>query len=200
MVIKAAEIFKAVGINNYTKIKWSEIKKHPIPNASGVYIIEIPSDLKAPTFNIKNWMELSGRIEIEGNKATETDIIQSLNAHWHTSENIIYIGQSSISKEGLKKRLNDFCKHKPGNKGPHTGGFWLKLLDDIDNLNVYYAIHENAGEIEFKMLMYFVMKRSGEKDLLKIDNIGKYLPFANLTAEIDKRHNIKGSVKEKRKS
>lgn len=203
MSIKAEEIFKAVGIDNYTKIKWGEIKKHPIPNVSGVYIIETSSTLTTPAFNgntIKNWITLSGRIEIENKIAKEKDIIKSLSAHWHPSENIIYIGRSAISKKGLKKRLNDFYNHTPGNKGPHTGGFWLKLLDDIDNLNVYYAVHKNAEEVEFKMLMYFMMKMAREKDLLKIENMGKYLPFANLTAEIDKRHNIKGAAKEKKKS
>lgn len=60
---------------------------------------------------------------------------------------------------------------------------------------MHYAICENPHELEFRMLLYFIMKTSGEKDIYKLNNIGSYLPFANLTVDVDKPHGITGAIK-----
>ena len=45
------------------------------------------------------------------------------------------------------------------------------------------------------MLMYFAMKAASKENILEVEGIGNYLPFANLTADIDKQHCIKGAIK-----
>lgn len=200
-MIKVEEIYNAVGISEYTTIKWGVIRQSKIPKEFGVYIIEIHELFENPQLNdnaINEWLDNSGRVEIQEHKKVNTGLAKKhLSTFWKPDESIIYIGQSSLSKGGIKKRLSDFFSHCPGNKGPHAGGYWVKLLNNIDQLNVHYAICENPHELEFRMLMYFIMKTSGEKDISKLKNIGSYLPFANLTADIDKPHSITGAIKEK---
>jgi hypothetical protein len=199
-MIEVKDIFATAGIQEYTSIRWGVIKKSAIPKAFGVYIIEVPELQKTPSFNedsINLWLENSNRVQIGERKADLGSIKGHLKAFWKDNETIIYIGQSSSSGKGLKKRLEDFYGHTPGNKGPHSGGYWVKLLNDIDKLKVHYSICENPHEVEFKMLIYFVLKSSGNTDTTKVNNIGSYLPFANLTADIDKKHGIKGAIKEK---
>lgn len=201
MAVTVEEIFNAVGIKNFNFIKWGEIKKHSIPNKPGIYVIALPSaqqELEVDKKAIENWMEKSGRVSIEGKTATLADLITELKKHWKLNETILYIGQTSTSVDGLKKRLGDFYGHSTGNNGPHSGGYWIKLLNNLNNLNVHYAVCEDSYEKEFKMLMYFAMKVAENESIFDIAGLGKYLPFANLTADIDKKHGIQGAVKGKK--
>ncbi len=197
-MIKVKEIFKAVGVSEYTTIKWGAIRQSEIPKKYGVYIIEIPELYTNPPLNeaaISNWLGNSKRVEIDEKKVDIKTVKKHLSTFWKPNESIVYIGQSSLSQKGINKRLSDFFGHQPGNKGPHAGGYWVKLLNNINNLNVHYTICENPHELEFRMLMYFIMKTSGEKDIYKLNNIGSYLPFANLTVDVDKPHGITGAIK-----
>lgn len=198
MSITAKQLFKTVGITQFETIMWGDIKIAAIPNKFGVYVIELNEVQKSPFFDaaaIKSWLSNSGHVIIDNKAATYKSVNAELNAHWHAEETILYVGQTSTSAKGLKKRLVDFYNHKPGNKGPHAGGYWLKLLSNLDTVKVHYAVCDSAYEIEFKMLLKFVMLSANKSDILKIKDLGKYLPFANRTADFDKKHNIKGAIK-----
>ena len=204
MPVTVKELFNAFNLKVEVPLKFGTLTKKDLHESHGVYVIEIPKKMSAPNFKedlLKAWFEKSGRVNIKGKDANVKTVTDELNKFWHKDETIIYIGQTSKSVEGLKKRLNDFRLHKPGNKGSHAGGYWSKLLDKWENFNVHYAIVEdqNIRDLEFKMLMYFVMKTANEKNIFKIENIGNYLPFANLTADFDTPHSISGAIKEKNK-
>ena len=202
MAVTVEEIFNKVGIKEFDTLKWGEIKKHSIPNKPGIYVIALPhekQELEVDKKVIEDWMKKSENLSVGGEADTPSALIKELKSHWKPNATILYIGQTSTSVKGLKKRLIDFYRHKPGNSGSHSGGYWIKLLSDLDNLHVHYAACDNSYEKEFKMLMYFAMKLAKKESILDIEGLGKYLPFANLTADIDKEHRIKGAVKGKKK-
>ena len=201
MSVKIKQLFDSVGIKDYKTIKWEDIKSTDIPDKFGVYIIELNEVQNQPVFDkskINKWLSESGHVTINNIEATLKTVTTELKSHWIQDETILYIGQTSTSAKGLKKRLKDFHSHQPGNKGPHSGGYWIKLLCDLNNFKVHYAMCENAYDVEFKMLLKFVMLTANESDIMKIENLGQYLPFANLTADFDKRHNIKGAIKKRK--
>lgn len=83
----------------------------------------------------------------------------------------------------------------------HSGGYWLLLLQDLEDCFVYYyetAKEENPRDIEFKLLLKFIELKT-QKPYHLIENLGSYLPFANLTADFDKKHGVTGAIKRKRK-
>jgi hypothetical protein len=196
-------LFHKVGLTPSEPIRWGQ----PIPEiGNGVYVVSLSSnnsknDGLLPTCEIKEevfskWRSLSPELNING-KLTKQVIELELNKYWRPKESILYIGESTSKTNGLTKRVNQFYIHQVGWKGPHTGGYWLKLLSNLENLFVYYAVCKNPRDTEFKMLMHFIEQTSG-KSFYDLDELGKYLPFANLKVDFQKKHNISKAVSKKR--
>ncbi len=78
----------------------------------------------------------------------------------------------------------------------HTGGYWIKLLSQLENLYVYHAQSKNPRDTEFKMLMYFIEESTGES-FYELEELGIHLPFANLKVDFQKKHNISNAVQKK---
>ncbi|MFD0994254.1 hypothetical protein, partial [Tenacibaculum geojense] len=189
-------------------VKWNEEFKAKF---NGVYVIAKTNDpmtqiAKNPSFGIcenafSKWIKEATELKLNGEK---DDRIENFKGHlsefWNPNENILYIGQSSSKTNPIQKRVRQFYSHKLGQKGPHTGGYWLKLLDCLENTFVFYAEAKNPRDTEFKMLMKYIEYSTG-KSFYELENIGKNLPFANLTADFYKEHRIKNATnKNKRKT
>ncbi len=147
-MIKVEEIYNAVGISEYTTIKWGVIRQSKIPKEFGVYIIEIHELFENPQLNdnaINEWLDNSGRVEIQEHKKVNTGLAKKhLSTFWKPDESIIYIGQSSLSKGGIKKRLSDFFSHCLKQRTA-CRWLWVKLLNNM-KLNVHYAIENPHRE------------------------------------------------------
>ena len=103
----------------------------------------------------------------------------------------MYIGESQA---GLNQRIGQYYSHVVGWKGPHTGGYWIKLINELNQLYVYYSEADNSREAEFKLLMHFI-ESVAEQSFYDIDNLSKYLPFGNLKVDFTKYHLITNAVK-----
>ena len=204
MPVTVKEIFKVVGLEAPVGIKW----KTPIPtNDNGVYVVSLSSDASinkdtCSTFEIgeeifSNWKILSPNLNVNG-MVSKKIIEEELNKYWKPKEAVLYIGESTSKTNGLGKRVKQFYDHNVGRKGPHTGGYWIKLLSQLENLYVYHAKCKNPRDTEFKMLMYFIEQSTG-KSFYELDELGIHLPFANLKVDFQKRHNISNAVQKKNK-
>lgn len=193
------DLFKKVGLTPSAPVKWGDT----IPiKGNGVYVVSLsdnPSKNKNnfPLFEISkdvfnNWRKLSPEVNVNG-VLSKAVIEEELNRFWKAGQNILYIGESTSESNGLAKRLNQFYIHKVGWKGPHTGGYWIKLLSELENLYVYYAVCPNPRDTEFKMLMYFI-EQTASRSFYELDELGKHLPFANLKVDFQKKHAIKKAV------
>lgn len=203
MPLTVYDIFRKVRLTPSVPIRWNQ--KIPVKKC-GVYLISTSENPKKNLGTLskplickkvfKHWTELTSNLNINGEKATYLKIQKEINNYWHSKENILYIGESSSMNNNLTGRVNQFYIHKVGWKGPHTGGYWIKLLKNINELYVYYSECEYPRDTEFKMLMYFIEKTKG-KSFYDLEDLGKYLPFANLKVDFQKKHNIKGSISKK---
>ncbi len=200
MPITVNQLATKFGLVFKDPLRWSE----PIPTKkSGVYIIS--SSLKPdknegatdePIFSkdaLTAWKKTATGLELffQPNPSID-DLAKALKMHWHKNENILYIGKTS----NLNKRLNDFYEHQVGYPSPHLGGFWLKLLENLYKLRVYYTETDQQDELEFKLLLFFVENLKGES-YTEIKNIGQYLPFANRKIDIEKQTVFKNQTKKK---
>jgi hypothetical protein len=203
-MVTVNELFKKVGLVPTAPVKWDEA----IPiKGNGIYVISLSSDASKnrgilPLCSIsddvfENWKALSPELNVNGVLSKQI-IEKELNQFWKPKENILYIGESTSVNNQLKGRVKQFYKHKVGNKGPHTGGYWIKLLSKLEDLFVYYAVCENPRDTEFKMLMYFIEQTTG-KSLYEVDELGIHLPFANLKADFRKKHGINKAVSKPKK-
>jgi len=204
MPLTVSEIFKKVGLEPSEAIKWNT---KILSNENGVYVISL-SDNPSVNKGVLNKFEINEEVfdswktlspELNVNGQISKKIIESeLNQYWRASENILYIGESSSKTNGISKRVNQFYIHQVGWKGPHTGGYWIKLLSQLEDLYVYYAACDNPRDTEFKMLLYFIEQTSG-KSFYDIEQLGDYLPFANLKIDSLKKHYISNVVQRKSK-
>lgn len=207
MALSINKLFTDFNLDYSNAIKWNEKFEAKV---NGVYIIAKTNNpfttiAENSNFGIcpsasSRWIHEATELKINGNKVKR---IKSINEHliefWNPKENILYIGQSSSKTNPIQKRVAQFYAHKLGQKGPHTGGYWLKLLDCLENTYVYFAESRNPRDTEFKMLMKYIECTTG-KSFYDLENIGNHLPFANLTADFYKIHGIKNSTnKNKRK-
>lgn len=204
MAVRVKEIFNKVGLEPSAPLKWS----NAIPiKGNGVYVIStsnnstmnrgITSSCKMNEEVFKRWKTFSPELHVSNVSIIES-IEAEINKFWKPKENILYIGESSSETNGLAKRVNQFYIRQVGWKGPHTGGYWIKLLSQLEELYVYYAVCDYPRDTEFKMLLYF-MEQSAGKSFYEIQELGKHLPFANMKADFQKTHSISKAVSKTKK-
>ena len=190
MPLTVDNLFKSLSISYEGPFKWKEKINAKF---NGVYIISLESkvkfDLCPSTF--KYWKDQAKDLEINGRKVKKLqEVKEYLEKFWNKNESILYIGESTSKTNPIQKRINQFYIHKVGQKGPHTGGYWLKLLPYLGELSIYYAKVDNPREVEFKLLMKYVELTTG-KSFYDLQNFSLYFPFANLKADILKPHTIR---------
>lgn len=171
-------------------------------NFNGVYVISTSCNPKAHTqieINIcnesfQNWLIEVPDLEIEGQRATDINQVKNyLSKFWNANENILYIRESTSKTNPIQKRINQFYVHKVDQKGPHTGGYWIKLLACIKDLHIYFAESPSPRETEFKMILKFVELNSG-KSFFDLENFTNYFPFANSKVDIFKKSLIRNHI------
>jgi len=173
-------------------------------NNYGIYIISSsqkiglsPNYKSAVYFNdnqINIWMQNAPCMMLYNNKPTILNLKQQLMKFWLCDEPILYIGKAE--KQSLHERINQFYRHNVGKKSPHKGGYWLKLLSNLNDLYIHILPTEDSHKIEEKMLEYFMGNVSKESKQNSVDD-KLCLPFANLQLRsgIIKNHGLKNHYK-----
>lgn len=171
-----------------------------IENNNGIYIIStnknkdfLPDHETQIVFNEKQidlWMTNASNMILNGKKPSKIDLINQLSGFWLTNETILYIGKAE--KQTLSERIGQFYNHKVGKKSPHKGGYWLKLLKNLDELYIHLYSTKQSHAIEEEMLNQFI-KDISESTKSKLLDKNLCLPFANLQlrSRVIKSHGLK---------
>jgi len=180
------ELFSLVGISKFGCVRWGQKLEC---SQQGVYIVstsklpEEPAVTGQPKFNdtaIQKWIERLPGFTIDGVRPNLTTLKNRLAQFWLPNESVLYIGQT---KNSLSKRVTQYYDTELGAPKPHSGGQWLKTLDNMEALYVYYAPIERGRDpedVESDLLNYFHFQ-AGE------------LPFANLKGPNGrKKHGLQG--------
>ncbi len=127
-------------------------------------------------------------LTVDGIPATPNLLAERLGHFWIPNEPILYIGKASTS---LRTRVRQYYSTKLGARSPHAGGWWLKTLDELDQLYIHFALCHDATEREQQMLAAFAdaFDPVHRKQLFDSDRVG---PFANVetTTRLNKRHGL----------
>lgn len=202
MPITVADLVKKAGLNpdELKKVKWGL----PINSKkAGVYIIALSDNAyenivmpKFPvsTIILKQWIDKVGGFKVDGVETTDYAYIQKrLSKFWLQDESILYIGKAKVRRKGsgLGKRINEYYNTCFGEKKPHAGGHWIKMLSILTELYVYYIECSDCDKIESLMLDIFEENIS-KSNKERLNDTGVMLPFANLEngRKIRKKHGI----------
>jgi putative transcriptional regulator len=128
--VSVSRLFGAAGLSVCGPVRWTERVPEKRP---GVYVVATSSDPSSD----------SGLDRIAG-------LPKAVAIRWVPSQSVLYAGCTSRS---LSIRLNQFYRHKHGDRSPHRGGQDVKLLSCA--LWVFWAPTETPEEAEVRMIEEF---------------------------------------------
>lgn len=198
------EIFQRIGLQIKGQVKWNT----SIPqDKCGLYVIAL-TDVQdkmvchnLPQFNnsaFDNWLSTvragNKQILVDNLIANSQQIKNRLSKFWLSDETIVYIGKAGpTNSRTLRKRVDEYYKTKLGCDKKHAGGHWLNVLQNVNQLTVFYCdyVNNDIEEKEEEMMSYFIENVSAFTKENLFDKVNCF-PFAN--KEIH-RHSLKSKIK-----
>jgi hypothetical protein len=194
-----AAVFAAADLESEGAVRWGR----PVGDErSGVYVValaEQPDVLNvlpaAPIARaaIDQLLAVRPELTLAGRRPSGSELAERLAGFWLPDETIVYIGLAT----SLRSRVRGFYRTPIGAKRPHSGGWFLKALANLDELYVHFARTGDFDAAEVAMLERFVAGVSPLSSAGLADSEHPW-PFANLEVrggerKIRKRHGIKGA-------
>jgi hypothetical protein len=193
-------VFAAADLEVEGIVGWGE--RLP-PTESGIYVVALTDDqdsldgalplapISPPA--IEELLAVRPELTLDGRRPTADELAARIAAFWLPDETIVYIGLAT----SLRSRVRGFYRTPIGARRPHSGGWFLKTLANLDDLYVHFARISDFDAAEIAMLAGFVALVSPESCALLADPDHPW-PFANLEIrragrKIRKRHGIKGA-------
>lgn len=185
----AHELFRHVGVRYGGAVSWGDevplagrgvyvVSTNMNPNGTG--LAECPLDLAAVT----SLLEVRPEATVDGDRADAQKVANRLRAMWPAREPVVYIGLAGTS---TRQRVSQFYETSIGARGPHAGGWPVKMLETA-RLWVHYGRADAPATAEAAMVDRFVEGLPGDVCRALIDPATP-LPFANLTFPEGRRKN-----------
>jgi hypothetical protein len=195
-----AAVFAAAGLQPESVVGWGE---RIAEAACGVYVVALtdePESLACTLPNapiseaaIEHLLKVRPELTLDGTRPSSTELSARIGAFWLPDELILYIGLAT----SLRSRIGSFYTTPIGARRPHSGGWFLKTLSNVDRLFVHSAHCGGFDTAETVMLEAFVGAVSPVTRAALADPAHPW-PFANLELlrggrKIRKAHGIKGA-------
>jgi hypothetical protein len=202
MPIAPADLFARVGLTIKSAVPWGQ--KVPC-DGPGVYAVCLSGDAsrnspvspQAPLSldRVREWIEYVPTFTLDGKAGpSAVAVARCLQTFWLPDETILYVGKATC----LRARLDQFRRHRLGDRKPHAGGHWLKTLAVLPYLHVFFCECESVGQAEAKeheALGVFVGQVSAAARA-RLHNPELPIPFANreYPRGTGKQRRIRGDV------
>jgi hypothetical protein len=195
-----ASVFAAAGLEREGTVQWGQPAGD---DTGGVYVVALTDELdslnaalpSAPIrfTAIEELLTIRPELTLDGRRPSAAEVGARIAAFWLPDEPIVYIGLAT----SLRSRVRGFYRTPIGARRPHSGGWFLKALANLDDLYVHYARTPDFDVAEVAMLEAFVAAVS-PKAKVRLADPERTWPFANLEIrrggrKFRKRHGIKGA-------
>jgi hypothetical protein len=199
-----AEAFATVSLDREGVVKWGT---KPTTSKPGVYIVSLTESLdtcdgklvEAPLApaEFQHWLKVCPKLTLDGNRPTVQELMDRIQRFWIPDEVILYIGLAGIP---LSTRLGQYYRTPIGAHSPHSGGYFLKLLSNLDQVWVHYAQCPDFNLKEDGMLRQFCEHVSQDSRRALKDPVHPF-PFGNLEwpPGTRKAHGLLGAREGRRK-
>lgn len=183
MPSSVADVFGAAGLAPSGVVRWGQVVPSgrpgvyavtlvEDPNATGPGILLCPIRMEA----VEELLAVRPELRLNADRPTAQDLADRVESFWIPDEVIVYLGLAGTALTG---RLNQYYGTPLGARSPHAGGWFLKLLTNLNDLYVHWSECEDPAEAEDRMMGAFcenVSKRSATS----LRDPQNPLPFANL--------------------
>jgi len=183
MPITVSELFKRVDLEIDGVVRWGTLPEEQSP---GVYVVAISGKtnklicidtIPISHDSISNWISRVTMMRIDHRVPTVESLSERLAQFWLPNETILYIGRTS---RPLRARIAEMYNHVLGDRWHHSGGQWLKTLNNYEDLYVYYSVDESQPErLGDYLLSQF---HSAVSTDMATDHFQVVMPFANRQA------------------
>lgn len=192
-----ADAFSAAGLARGDVVRWDTKPLTPLP---GVYIVSLSAStddndgsmMSAPLFKeaFERWLDVRPELTLEGVRPTVQRLIDRIRQFWLGNEVILYTGKAT----SLSARVGQYYWTPIGARRPHAGGYFLKLLSNLDQLWVHYTACDDPSIADDSMLERFCEGVSVDSRRELLDPARPF-PFANLEwpQGIRKAHGLRGA-------
>lgn len=188
-------LFHAAGLEASGVVRWGT----PIPaQRPGVYAVSwaMESDtslvdapvLPASRVAFNSLLSAHPELSVDGSQANFDSFTERLSKFWVPDEPILYIGKAGTS---LGNRVRQYYTTRLGARSPHSGGWWLKIVDGFEQLFVHYATADDPDAAEQIMLNAYRAAADPASTALLHDP-ERIAPFANVDTATRqfKRHGL----------
>jgi hypothetical protein len=185
MPSSVASILRTAGLELHGSAAWG-VK---IPSATtGVYIVALSTtadaneglQTQAPIdlARIREWLSAVPQLTLDGRSDISAEqLADRLNKFWFQDESVVYIG---TTRQPLCNRVQAYYNTQLGNRGPHAGGHWVKVLQQsvLDSMRIYFSETRDWKQAELDLLDAFADATSVRGRRMLHDSTW-VLPFAN---------------------
>lgn len=197
MPTTVAELLHAAGLVLEESVSWG---RRVGPAAPGVYVVartDDPSalaashDARISLSAVNELLDARPELRLDGHRPTAKGLAARLAAFWIPDETVVYIGLAGTS---VRSRVGAYYRTPLGARRPHSGGWFLKAIADIDSLFVHTAPAAAPTKAEDDMLDCFCSGVSPEARK-RLPDPAHPFPFANLEwpRGTRKRHGIEAA-------
>jgi hypothetical protein len=142
---------------------------------------------------IQELLAVRPELTLDGRRPSPAELASRIAAFWLPDEPILYMGLAT----SLRTRVGSFYRTPIGARRPHSGGWFLKTLSNLESLYVHSASAADFDTAERDMLEAFVAHVSPPTRTALADPDHPW-PFANLELrrggqKIRKVHGITGA-------
>ena len=197
MPTSVAELFDAAGLAHVETVRWGMRVSLDEPGAYVVARVADSSSLapvRGPNIApaaVSELLAVRPELRLDGARPSANALAARLASFWLPDEGVVYIGLAGTS---VRSRLGAYYRTPLGARRPHSGGWFLKTLADLDALHVHVALASDPTAAEDEMLRRFC---SGVSPTTRasLPDPDHPFPFANREwpRGTRKRHGITGA-------
>lgn len=191
------QLFSAAGLVPESVVRWGT---PPRPSLPGVYAVSLTDATDAvdetaaePPLDraaFQTWLRVRPELTLDGTRPSVEQLMDRVAGFWLPNETVVYVGLATT----LSSRVRAYYRTPIGARRPHAGGYFLKLLANLDQLWVHYAPCTDPDAAEDAMIRAFCLNVSAEARAVLLDPANPF-PFANLEwpRGVRKAHGLRGA-------
>lgn len=198
MPTTVSDLCEAAGLDVGEAVSWGD----RVPaQASGIYIVAMTESADSlegaredPPLSQEAFRELLDarpELQVDGRRPSAEEFAERVSGFWLPDETVLYIGLAGTS---LRQRVAQYYRTPLGARKPHAGGWFLKLLSNLDSVLVHFAQASDPDGAEDAALRCFCSNVSDSTKRHLVDP-DRPFPFANLEwpRGVRKQHGITGA-------
>jgi transcription elongation factor GreA len=183
---------RSLGLDVDGPARWGSL---PPSQAPGVFVVETEAPLAEAPIDltaVRRWIERVPDLLLDGERPTPNALAHRLAAFWVPGQSLLYVSRTGKSLAG---RVAALYATELGHRRPHPGGHWLKTLQDVSRLRLWWAETEAHEEYEDALLGAFTESLPASARVGR-DGGSVRLPWANLGSAVDPARDtgLRGSI------